>query len=98
MTNRISAYMKLVNLPRSSSMEEEIKIMDKIRTYLNGTPKLNKFEVMRYIRDTGSKKICVFETRRGDDIETAFILSELQKLYPEDVVFATPSERWTVNG
>lgn len=98
MTNKIKRYMDLMNSPRSSCLAEEMSLAEEIRELLGENKELKKENITRYIRDTGDKKTVIYETRRGDAIETAFILSELQKEYPKDVIFATISERWTVNG
>lgn len=97
MTDKINEYMKLVNMPRSASIEEEMELMNNIRTFLSDGHKLKKMEITRYVRDTGSKMTVIYETRRGDDSETAFILSELQKVYPNDIVFASPNMRYVID-
>lgn len=79
MTDKIKEYMKLKNAPVSGSFDEERKLMHRMIELMDGTPKLENRFIVRYIKDDGKKKECVYETPWAAESEVAFVIAELQK-------------------
>lgn len=96
MTNKIRKYFELINSPRKTSLDEEIKVIEEIGKLLKDAPRVKKTIVTRYIKDDGNKMTCIYETREADMTEMGFIIQELQKLHPNAFIFASPSERYEV--
>lgn len=90
--------MELINTPRTSSIDEEKAIIEQINELVGDVPKVKAEHITRYIRDTGERKICVYETRCASVREMGFVINELQKKYPKDKIFATNSERYFAYG
>lgn len=81
MTDKIREYMKLKNAPVSGSFDEERKLMNRMIELMENTPQLESRFIVRYIKDDGKCKECVYETSWAAESEVAFVIHELQQKY-----------------